>query len=68
MYHLLSVVFEAVRGAFMPAWRWVTEVARQRHRRAVARGELRSIDEHTLRDIGLSHRAAAESKRVRDVW
>lgn len=32
----------------------------ERHRRAVAYRDLRSLDEYMLRDIGLSHRAASE--------
>jgi tetratricopeptide (TPR) repeat protein len=38
----------------------------ERHRHAVAWREPRSIDEPTPRDIGLSHRAAAEWPAVRD--
>jgi hypothetical protein len=49
-------------------WRRVTNAFEERRRRLVAWRELRSMDEHTMRDIGISHRAAAEWPRVRDVW
>lgn len=64
MYHLLSCICDAVRRACS----CVADALKTSHRRAVARRELRSIDEHTLRDIGLSHRAAAEWPRQRDAW
>jgi uncharacterized protein YjiS (DUF1127 family) len=32
----------------------------ERRRRAAERRDLQSLDEHALRDIGLSHRAAAD--------
>lgn len=32
----------------------------ERHRRAIAYRDLQSLDAYMLRDIGLSHRAAAE--------
>ena len=73
MYHLLSCLYDAVHHACTPrwpavAWRRLADALRERHRRAVARRELRAIDERTLQDIGLSHRAAAEWPRPRDVW
>ncbi|WP_339089567.1 DUF1127 domain-containing protein [Variovorax paradoxus] len=70
---MLRCIYDAVRRACRPrwpgfAWRRVADALRKSHRRAAARRELRSIDEHTLRDIGLSHRAAAEWPRQRDAW
>ncbi|VTU33055.1 MULTISPECIES: hypothetical protein [unclassified Variovorax] len=50
------------------AWRRLSDAWVALHRRALARRDLRSIDERTLRDIGLSHRAAAEWPRIRDEW
>jgi len=72
MYHLIHCIFDAIRGALALRWlRLATHrVARawRAHRlRAAARRDLRSIDERTLRDIGLSHRAAADWPRVRDL-
>jgi uncharacterized protein YjiS (DUF1127 family) len=40
--------------------RRLQHAARSAQQRAIAQRDLRSLDEHTLRDIGLSHRAAAE--------
>ena len=45
------------------AWRLahlVVSMLAARHRRAVAYRDLLSLDAHMLRDLGLSHRAAAE--------
>ena len=36
----------------------------ENRRHAIAYRDLREVDAHTLRDIGLSHRAAAEASRV----
>jgi uncharacterized protein YjiS (DUF1127 family) len=73
MYHLLSCIYDAVHRACTLCWpasarRRLAAALSEHHRRAVARRELRSIDERTLRDIGLSHRAAAKWPRPRDVW
>jgi uncharacterized protein YjiS (DUF1127 family) len=72
MYHLLSCVYEAIHRALTlrwpaSAWRHAARAWKESRQRAVARRELRSIDERTLRDIGLSHRAAAEWPCVRDM-
>ena len=40
--------------------RSVANAWEERRRRAAERRDLRSLDEYALRDIGLSHRAAAE--------
>jgi hypothetical protein len=48
------------------AWGRISAAFEQMHRRAVAQRELRSIDEATMRDIGLSHRAAAEWWCIRE--
>jgi uncharacterized protein YjiS (DUF1127 family) len=49
-----------------PQWiaRCLTALAAMR-RRAKARGELMSLDAYMLRDIGLSHQAAAGGMRAR---
>jgi hypothetical protein len=47
------------------ALRRVSQALQERHHRAVSRRELRCMDEYTLRDLGLSHRAAVERPRVR---
>ena len=55
MSHFLGFALEIAVGA-------ARAVARN-HKQAKARDELRTLDEHMLRDVGLSHRAAAESFR-----
>jgi uncharacterized protein YjiS (DUF1127 family) len=40
--------------------RSAARVLAKRHRRAIAYRDLQTLDSHMLRDIGLSHRAAAE--------
>jgi uncharacterized protein YjiS (DUF1127 family) len=40
--------------------RSAARVLAERHSRAVAYRDLRTLDNHMLRDLGLSHRAAAE--------
>jgi len=72
MYHLLSCIYTAVRricapGRFSSAWRRLAAALTEHRRRAAARSELSSLDERTLRDIGLSHRAAAEWPRSREL-
>jgi hypothetical protein len=61
-FGLFVLFFDATFGA-----RWLRRASRrvaralvERHRRAVAYRDLRSLDEYMLRDIGLSHRAASE--------
>ena len=76
MIHSLNHVFQATSLAALAfdvewparAWHYLRSALQERHRRAVAWRELRSLDEHTMRDIGLSHRAAAEWPRIRDEW
>ena len=54
---------------FARGWRRVAKALAERRRLGVASRELQSLDEHTLRDIGLSHRAAAQWPLVRhDAW
>ena len=65
MTALFSHAPRAKSPAFGTAWlrlslRRMADAWMQRRRRAAHRRELRSLDEHALRDIGLSHRAAAE--------
>lgn len=40
--------------------RSAARVLAERHRRAIAYRDLQTLDSHMLRDLGLSHRAAAE--------
>jgi len=72
MLHLLCLLTlspEWARPSRAPlaVWRRIALLQQERHRRAVARRELRSMDESTLRDLGLSHRAAAEWTHIRDL-
>lgn len=74
MFPSASPALPRMHFAFAVSWlaRLLHRVAMglaERHRQAVAYRELRLLDEHTLRDIGLSHRVAAEWPRARhDVW
>lgn len=43
----------------------IADVWAQRRRRAAHRRDLQSLDEYAFRDIGLSHRAAAEWPQAR---
>ena len=47
----------------------VVQALTERRRHAAARRELRWLDERTLHDLGLSHRAAVEWPQARrDAW
>jgi len=58
---LLQIFVSSLRtGRLRRASRRLARFVIERHRRAVAYRDLRSLDEYMLRDIGLSHRAASE--------
>ena len=66
MSHLFSHVLHATPSTFGTAEftlmaRRIADTWGARRRRTAQRRDLQSLDEHALRDIGLSHRAAAES-------
>ncbi|MEJ8821221.1 DUF1127 domain-containing protein [Variovorax humicola] len=59
-----SVVPTAVGAWFGRLSLRIAEAMAARRRRVDAYRDLQSLDEHALRDIGLSHRAVAEWPRV----
>ena len=70
MFHSSSHVLRAFHSTFGVAWltraaRRVAHALTERRRRAVAYRDLKSLDEHALRDIGLSHRSVAEWPHMR---
>ena len=52
-----------VTRALLPQMHRASRAWARRRRAAIAQRDLRSLDGHALRDIGLSHRAAAEGSR-----
>jgi hypothetical protein len=71
MFAYLSRIFRGLPPSLDLQWpararRRVLNALEERHRRVVAWRDLRSIDEATLRDIGLSHRAAADRPFIPD--
>lgn len=69
MSHPFSHPPQAMPTTFGIAWltllqHRIADAWTERQRRAAHRRDLQSFDEHALRDIGLSHRAAAERPQV----
>jgi len=70
MNHPFSHSPQALRPLVGIAWlthlrRRIADAMADRRHHAAYRRDLQRLDEHTLRDIGLSHRAAAEWPQAR---
>ena len=74
MLQLSARIAQIIRATFrvtslVSALGRVEEALTERRRRAAIRRELQWLDERTLHDLGLSHRAAAEWPQARrDAW